>query len=166
MALVIEDGTNVAGANSFVTVVELRAFAEPRGITVPAADVDAEVLLIKATDYLNSIEAQFQGRRYYYSNGQPLCFPRDGVYIFDRYIGNEIPTDLKNGQCQLAIDAESNNLQAPGTGREIIEDKIGPLNTKYNPTGNTSPQYQPTAALAFLKPLFMPSSGINLLSYR
>ena len=73
--IIIEDGTNVEGANSFVTVEECRAFAEARGLTLPVDDSDVEILLIKAVDYLNSIENRFQGHRYFYSDGQNLCFP-------------------------------------------------------------------------------------------
>ena len=167
MALIIEDGSNVANADSFATVAECQAYADARGLTLPAADADIEILLRKGADYLNSIEGKFQGYRYYYADGQSLCFPRGDIYEFDKYIGMEIPARLKDGQCQLAVDANSNTLLAAGSGREVIEKKIGPLTTKWNPTGNSSPQYDPTAALAILDPLFKAaSSGINLLSYR
>lgn len=168
MALIIEDGTNVDNANSFATVAECRAYAAGRGLTLPTEDADVEILLVTAADYLNSLEANFQGHRYFYSDGQPLCFPREDIYEFDRYIGGEIPKSLKDAQSQLAFDADSNDLQAAGTGREVIEKKIGPLTTKWNPTGNSAPQYHPTAAFALLKPLFNASSGpnINLVSYK
>lgn len=171
MALIIEDGSNVANADSFATVAELRTYAANRGLTVPVADEDCEVLLRKAVDYLNSQESKFQGYRYYYADGQSLCFPRGDIYLFDLYIGGEIPQRLKDAQCQLAVDANSNDLLAAGNGREVIEKKVGPLTTKWNPTGSTSPQYEPVAALALLEPLFAPGvsaggGGFNLLAYR
>lgn len=166
MALIIEDGSNVVGATSFATVAECRTFATGRGLTLPAADGDVEVLLIKAADYLNGIERRFQGCRFFYDVGQALCFPRGDIYEFDRYIGGDIPDALKNAQCQLAVDANSNDLQAPGTGREVIEKKVGPLTTKWAGAGNTAPQYSPTAALALLSPLFKPTDGANLISYK
>ena len=169
MSLIIEDGSNVPNADSFVTVAECRTFAESRGLSLPTEDADIEILLRKAADYLNSIESKFQGYRYYYADGQALCFPRGDIYEFDKYIGMEIPQRLKDAQCQLAADSNSSDLLAPGTGREVIEKKVGPLTTKWNPTGNSSPQYDPTAALSILDPLFKPGasgSSINLLSYR
>lgn len=168
MALIIEDGSNIENANSFATLAECRAFAAGRGLTLPTEDVDVEILLVTAADYLNSLEAHFQGFRYFYSDSQPLCFPREDIYEFDRYIGGEIPDALKNAQCQLAVDTDSNDLQAAGTGREVIEKRVGPLTTKWVQSGNTTPQYHPTAAFALLKPLFKPSSGanINLLAGR
>lgn len=56
--LTIEDGTGVAGANSYANAVEARAYAAARGVTLPAA-VDGvtdpvEVLLILAAEYLDS----------------------------------------------------------------------------------------------------------------
>jgi hypothetical protein len=164
MALIIEDGTNVADADSFATVAEARTYAASRGLTLPVADADVEILLRKALDYLMSLEDRFQGYRV--NDIQELCFPRDEIYLFRDSISGEIPKILKNGQIQLAIDANTNDLLAPGTGKEVIEKKVGPLTTKYSPNGATSPQFRPTAALAILQPLFRASNGFNLLAYK
>lgn len=166
MALVIEDGTNVSGANSFATVVECQAYADARGLSLPTDEADIEILLVKAADYLNSLEPKFKGYRYYYADGQALCFPREDIYEHDLYIGGEIPDSLKNAQCQLAVDSNSYDLQAIGSGREVLEKKIGPLTTKWAETGSTTPQYHPTAAFALLKPLFLPSDGMNIPCFR
>jgi hypothetical protein len=164
MALIIEDGSNVIDADSFATVAEARNYAASRGLVLPAADADIEVLLRKALDYLMSIEDRFQGYR---SNDiQELCFPRDEIYLHRDVISGEIPKILKNAQIQLAVDANTNDLQAAGTGKEVIEKKVGPLTTKYKPNGTTTPQYRATAALAILKPLFKASNGFNLLAYK
>ena len=50
MALVIEDGSRVAGANSYVTLAEARAFASARGVTLSAVDATLEPFVIKAFD--------------------------------------------------------------------------------------------------------------------
>lgn len=166
MALIIEDGTIVSGANSFVTVAEIRAYSDLRGLDLPTEDSGVEILAIKAMDYLGSIEPRYQGHRY--DEDQGLCFPRECIYYFQKYVGGEIPDALKNAQCQLAFDANENDLLAAGTGKEIIEEKVGALGMKYNPNGNSAPQYSPTTALALLDPLFDPASGasINLISYK
>ena len=166
MALIIEDGTNVSGANSFATVAECQAYAAARGLTLPATDPEIEILLIKAMDYLGSVESKYQGSRYY--TDQALSFPRESIYLYDNYIGGEIPDLLKNAQCQFAFDADSNELLASGTGREVIENKVGAITVKYNPTGTTAPQFTSTAGEALLEPLYKASSdvGINLLNIR
>ena len=164
MALIIEDGTNVLDADSFATVEEARAYATSRGLFLPAAELDVEILLRKAIDYLNSIEDRFQGYRT--NESQELCFPRDDISLHRDIISGEIPKVLKNGQIRLAVDANTNDLQAPGTGKEVIEKKVGPLTTKYNPNGATSPQFRPTAALSILQPLFKVTDSPNLIAYR
>ena len=141
MALIIEDGSNVSGAESFATVAELTTYATNHGLTIAATEAENEVLLRKAAAYLNSIENKYQGYRTYYDVGQSLCFPRDGIYEFDREIYGEIPQRLKDAQCQLAVDANTNDLLAAGDGREVVEKKVGPLTTKWNATGTTAPQY-------------------------
>ena len=46
MALIIENGTNVAGANSYATLTEILAFAALRGVTLSAVDATLEILAI------------------------------------------------------------------------------------------------------------------------
>ena len=45
MALVVEDGTGKADADSFISLIGARAFAEKYGITLPTNDTAAEVVL-------------------------------------------------------------------------------------------------------------------------
>ena len=51
MALVVEDGTGLANATSFVSRADYIAFAVARGVTI-ADDEAADVELVKAMDYL------------------------------------------------------------------------------------------------------------------
>ena len=72
--IIVEDGSVVAGANSYVTEAELTTYAADRGITLTAA---TDVLLIKAMDYIESLS--FIGTKF--SEGQSLQWPRSNVYI-------------------------------------------------------------------------------------
>tara|TARA_R100001530_G_scaffold131664_1_gene103489 strand:+ start:594 stop:1088 length:495 start_codon:yes stop_codon:yes gene_type:complete len=164
MPLIIEDGTIVEDANSFATVAECRAFVADRGLTLPTEDAEVEVLLVKANDYLNSLEERFNGYRY--DEDQEMTFPRDDISLHGKDISNTIPKIVKRAQCQLAVDAQTAALLAAGTGKEVIEKKVGPLSTKFAPNGATAPQYRPTAALAILEPLFKPHGGINLTNLK
>ena len=117
--IVVEDGTVVAGANSYVTEAELTTYAADRGITLTAATV---VLLIKAMDYIESLA--FIGDKH--KESQPLQWPRDEVYIDRYYIEREtIPKELKNGvyTAALAIDAELDPLRIieRATKREKVD---------------------------------------------
>lgn len=115
MALIIEDGTIVANANSYVTLAEARAYALVRGVSLSATDSVLEILVIKSMDYLESFDMQFKGYRK--STEQALCWPRYDVYrdnIGGGYFGRAvlveypaIPIELKNALCQLIIDSNS-----------------------------------------------------------
>lgn len=154
MALIIEDGTIVADANSYVTVDEVRAYASERGIsTLPTEDTDVEPLVIKAMDQVESFRAKYKGQKR--NTAQELQWPRYGVYIDGLSLSSGvIPDELKNGVCQYAIDAVSNDLRPNGAGREVIRKKVGPLETEYNPRGSGTVQTQFNKALDWLKPLF------------
>ena len=117
--IIIEDGTVVPGANSYVTEAELTTYAADRGITLTAA---TDVLLIKAMDYIESLA--FIGDKH--KESQPLQWPRDEVYIDRYYIEREtIPKELKNGvyTAALAIDAELDPLRIieRATKREKVD---------------------------------------------
>ena len=117
--IVVEDGTVVAGANSYVTEAELTTYAADRGVTLAAA---TDVLLIKAMDYIESLA--FIGDKH--KESQPLQWPRDEVYIDRYYIEREtIPKELKNGvyTAALAIDAELDPLRIieRATKREKVD---------------------------------------------
>lgn len=159
MALIVEDGTIVANANSFATVAECRAFADARGLDLPTADEDVEKLLVKATDFLFSLEADFQGTRGDVS--QELPFPRDDVFLFGADVSGAIPKILKQAQCRLAFDASQADLLATGSGRVVKKEGVGPLQVEYGDDGASNPQVQLTAALTILDPLFKSSSVAN-----
>lgn len=132
MALVIEDGTIVPGAESYVSAAELKAYAAKRGITVPADDSACEVLLIKAMDYLNGYEPRWKGCRV--SAEQPLAWPRKGVRANGFPLpSNTIPGPLKAGQCVLAVAAQTLELMPTVDPAQsgVKRDKTGPLETEF-----------------------------------
>lgn len=159
MALIIEDGSIVEDANSFATVAECRAFCDARGLVLPTDEADVETLLIKAADFLFSLEADFQGVREHVD--QELPFPRAEILLHGADISGEIPKVLKHAQCRLAFDASQNDLLATGSGRVVKKEGVGPLSVEYADDGASNPQAQLTAALTILAPLFKASSTAN-----
>jgi len=105
MALVVEDGTVVDGANSYVDVdyadaylsANIHVFAQWSALTVE----NKENLLIWAT---REIDAQATWYGVKTDEDSPLRWPRTNVKDVDGTpIGvNEIPTALKNAVCELA----------------------------------------------------------------
>ena len=169
MAITIEDGTNVTGADSFATVVECQAYADARGLTLPATTAAIENLLVRATDYLFTLEGDFQGSRT--NTTQVLPFPRDYIVLHGADISGTIPDILKQAQCRIAYDAIANDLQATGAGRVVKKEGVGPMVVEYADDGVSSPQVDLDAALTILKPLLTSAStatggGININTSR
>lgn len=160
-ALVVEDGTSKTNANTFITEAELIAFCDDRGLTYASTDHGRVQNIIQAADYLVAIEDKFQGERT--STAQSLPFPRDGVKLYGSYIGaSTIPQVLKDAQCYLAQLAYKNDLQPTGDGKEVIEEKVGSLGTKYAPSGSGRAKFDPAPAMAFLRKLFKWDAGMNI----
>ena len=104
--LIVENGSIIVGANTYVTIAEYIAYAEGFGVTVE--DTNAfKVQLIKAAQYIASKESQLMGdmvERY-----QPLSYPRNNLTDLDNFSwqNNEIPTLVKNCQMSLALDIQA-----------------------------------------------------------
>lgn len=127
MALVVEDGTGVEGANSYLTVAELRAFAGDRGLTLPVADSDVEPLLVKATDYLE-LKSYIGDRA---SDNQGLSWPRTQTANPYWQYNDLIPTKLKTAQSLLAFEAMNGELSQATRPNEYVQTKIDVLYIKY-----------------------------------
>lgn len=159
MALIIEDGSIVAGANSYITVVEARTYADARGITLPADDAEVEVLLVSSMDYLEAQRNKYQGSKI--ESGQSLQWPRYPVYIDGFLIGsNTIPNELKNAQSQLSMEVFAGVDVLPTTsGSFVTKEKVGPIETEYSESVGTGSAPNMSAVNSLLKPLYKPSAA-------
>lgn len=169
MALVIEDGSGVAGANSYATVAEARAYAEARGLSLPAApagDAAVEKALVLACDKLETY--RFKGDKTDEANA--LAWPRANVYIGAAVAAlaeDAIPDKLKQAQCQFAVEsAAGTDLQPTGTGREVIRTKVDVLEKEYAPTGSGTVTPQFNKAEALLAPLLASGGAFGLTVVR
>jgi len=119
MALVIEDGTGKADAQSYASEAEIAAYALERGITVSGTDTE---LLIQAMDYIET--KNFIGDKN--TKEQALQWPRinavtDGFYIDT----DEIPLSLINSQIEVALSIDggvnpmSSETRETGWGKAI-----------------------------------------------
>lgn len=165
MALTIEDGSGVAGANSYIDVAAARTYAVARGLTLPTADGDVEALLIKAMDFIEAYRGDFQGIKTAATN--PLQWPRTGVTLDGYPLAEDvIPQVLKDAQAQLAVEAQKADLMPTGTGREVVMERVDVVQVQYAESGNTNPQPIFTKAEALLKPLFKSGLFGSLRSLR
>lgn len=121
MAIVVEDGTQVPGANSYVSEAELTAYATSRGVTLTG---NTEALLLNAMDYIESLN--FIGVKA--SLDQPLQWPRFDVVI-DGYLfpSDEIPDLLKNGLMQTAMSIDAGTNPLSNIDRPLSSATVGPV---------------------------------------
>jgi hypothetical protein len=155
MALTVEDGTGVAGANSYVSLDEVRAYALDRGATLPqngpspdtSGDVAVTALTIRAVDYLES--RRYKGSKQFVGN---LQWPRIDVNIdgLDLPVGT-IPDNLKKAQCQLVIELLTIDPLKSSTS-QIKYQKLESIEVGF--TKDSSPTMPKVDAL--LRPLCLP----------
>lgn len=108
--LIIEDGSQVVNANSFVTDAEYKAYTDLRGLSVAATQPEREADLIAAVDYMHALEGSMQGTRA--SSTQALMYPRYNVSLYGYLLASDkIPTELKQAQMEAAVYSTSNSLQ-------------------------------------------------------
>ena len=151
MTLIIEDGSQVVNANSFVTDAEYTTYSTARGLTVGATVSDREQELIKAVDYLQSVENSLQGYRS--SSTQELIYPRYGVTLYGYVLASDkIPKELKNAQMEAAVYATSGVLLSNTTNNNIKSEKLDTLEVEYF-KGGSSTNTQLTRVNAQLRPL-------------
>jgi hypothetical protein len=107
MALVKEDGTIVAGANSYANEADADAYQTDRGRVawLEATTEVAEAALVRATDYIEGrFGLKFIGQRI--GDVQTLSWPRKGAYYVatgNAFPENEVPVDIVNA-CILYAD--------------------------------------------------------------
>ena len=101
MALIVEDGSVVANADSFLSLADARTLATNYGLEISADDATAEVQLRQAYLALIVYEPSLQGYRV--SSEQTGIYPRSGVYKNCFAVAsNVIPEEVKLAQADLA----------------------------------------------------------------
>lgn len=133
MAVIVEDGSGVAGANSYASEEQLQAWAGARGYTLTG---DLSVLLVRSFDYIEAREPRFVGFRTYGATS----WPRTGVTLYGVPVAADaIPAQLIEAQCAMAVAADGQALQSA-----VIS--VGPIASKS--VGDVSVSYDTSRAPA------------------
>lgn len=150
----------IVGTDTYATEAELAAYAAARGITIAGTP---SVLLIKAMDYLATLDDRWQGERT--STTQPLAWPRTGVYLYGTAVADDaFPQSLIDAQIRLALDVNAGTNLMPNVGvgasGSVIEKTADVVTVKYaEGYNNTQPIF--VAVNGLLKPLMKAGGGIN-----
>lgn len=153
--IIVEDGTIVAGANSYVTEAELTTYATDRGKTLSGS---TDVLLIQAMDFIES--QNFIGVKS--EEDQPLQWPRDWVQIDGYFLDDgTIPQELKNAQMAAAIAIDDGNGPLDDIPRSVKREKIDVIEVEY--MDNAASQVINRKIQAALRKLLKASGGFQVV---
>ena len=131
MALVVEDGTGVVGAESYVSVATFRTWATGRGYSLPAGDTDVEALLRKGCDFIE--RKKFNGTTEFADQG--LSFPRLVTDSSGVATSTGVPAKLKTAQMLLSMESLNGPLTAAARAQKYTATKIDAIYLKYAKPG-------------------------------
>lgn len=134
MALVVEDGTIVSGANTLVSAATVVSYASDRGVTMTEAQ--ATVYIYKIMAYYESLS--FQG--YIVNKNQALMWPRKCVYYRDYLLPSDaIPQRLIDSICEYCIALHEGFDPQTTIENEVKEEGFGPFKVVYKDSSGTQP---------------------------
>lgn len=161
--IIVEDGSIVAGANSFVSLVDMKSYLTVRGIT-PPSDEQIEIYTIFATDYLRAKLATMEGDEL-------------GQMPFPRSTASGVPSNAVRVQNALIAEQSRGAVLFPSqsstssSGQRIKSEVIGPFKTEYYDSASSeasseSPsfEYIETMIASLLRTLS--KSGFSLTTVR
>lgn len=162
MALTIEDGSVVAGANSFISLVDARAMALDMGISLDADDTAAETQLRQSYYQLvRSYQNRLQGN--IVSSDQTGIFPRYNVYANGYLVpSNSIPVDVQRAQLEYgnAINGGA-DFNKTADGQELKGFNVqGVYSEEYKDGSNARTTPSVPAVSQWLQPYLM-SNGLQ-----
>jgi hypothetical protein len=135
MTIIVEDGSGVTDANSYTSLADFRAYAELRGLTIPADDPAAEALLIRAADVMNGIKwlpgDSLEHKTY---PDAYLAWPRTDVWLRGNLLASDaVPREIVYGQMALAAEIMADDAAPPETavGPVILERVEGAVTVEY-----------------------------------
>jgi hypothetical protein len=121
MTIIVEDGSIVTNANSYVSIADVTTYAENYGYLTTwsgttVTDTIREQSLLRAMRYIEGLS--WRGKRQ--TQDQGLEFPRSELYDDSNYLlaDNTVPTKVANAVCEaviLSLPDSTIDLQAPTT---------------------------------------------------
>jgi len=163
--LIVEDGTEVANADAYATLVYIADYHDKNGNTAWAAitnDATREGYVRKATAYMTQMYIE-RWKGYRVTSTQPLDWPRAWVElpasVFGGYVDQStIPNEVKNACAELALKASTDSLM-PDQTQNVKEEIVGPITIKYSEFSAQAVRYSSVDAI--LSP-YLNSSGVSV----
>lgn len=170
MALVVENGAGIAGAESYISVADATAYHAARGNAAWAAlasDTVREQALRRATDYLGQIyRDRWSGYRV--NSEQALDWPRyeaprrdlpgDAYYAY--YASDAVPIEVVRACADLALRAAAGEL-VEDEDQRIASVSAGSVNVTFQ--AGSSPRKRYPAIDGLLMPVLRSGGGTPLV---
>lgn len=133
MALIVENGTRVPGANSYVSLADFKAWADARGITY-GSDATVEQQILRAMDYIEGLN--FVGFKE--TETQSLQWPRVNVVIDGFGLdASTIPAELKVSVYEATkVEIDGDSKIAP-VDRQVISETVDAISITYKDNAGT-----------------------------
>lgn len=134
LTLIVEDGSGVENANTYISLANAEIYFESRpnkAVWTAASDGDKDIALVDAARQMDMMFDWFGSRA---TENQGLRFPRFGVYDPDgwMYDSNEIPTELKDAQCEIALGSLTEDRTDDPEGIGIKRVKAGSVEVEFD----------------------------------
>jgi hypothetical protein len=130
MSLIVEDGSGLSTAESYVALESFKAYCNNRGyVYAGQSDAVLEQKLRTAADYIDS-RWRFKGTRLV--STQALEFPRANLIDQSGFVVTGIARRLTTATCELAFLAISQSLyENLSRGGGVASESVGPISTSY-----------------------------------
>lgn len=130
MAIVVENGTGMADAESYLSVAAFKDYCDKWGYAYgTTTDAVIEQKLRQATNFIDTI-FRYKGTRLLAS--QALEYPRDGLTDWSGFDITGVPQRVAKATAELAFKALTESLYTDlDRGGMVTSESVGPLSVSY-----------------------------------
>jgi hypothetical protein len=135
ITFIVEDGTGVTGATTYLDLAAAQDLADTFGLTWPVAVDDQQIALNKGAAFLERYK--YKGVKLTCTQG--LKWPRSDVYVDCCLIASDsVPSDIKEAQIYAAAYSASAELRATSSGQSVASEKVDVLEVSYHDNGKSN----------------------------
>ena len=144
MALIVEDGTGLATAESYISVADadtyIAAFKGANTTWDVASDSAKEIAARQATQYIDGV---YNWKGEIYASAQALDWPRNYVYNDRGLMETGVPTKLEQATAEvmyLIITGTTINVNVD-RGKQTVKEKVDVIEVEYESGASQQPSF-------------------------
>lgn len=149
MTIIVENGTGLADAESYLSVADFKGYCDKRGLSYDGqSDAVIEQKLRIATGYIDTVK-RYKGQRLLVD--QALEFPRESLTDWGGLPVTGVPGRVKQACAELAVKAFTENLYVDlERGGMVSSQSVGPISVSYSDKAPVGKSYM--TAMKLLEP--------------